>query len=233
MLKLELKGKTFGRLKVLSEAGRNKLGYVTWKCWCNHNGKGKPSIIIVRGSDLPAGRVQSCGCLLSDTSRAHGKTFLRHGLSNTPLYLVWRNMKARCLNPRNKNYSDYGGRGIGICDEWMVSDNFFEWAKSTGYQSNLTIERRDNDLGYCPDNCYWTTRKVQQRHRRKTIMFEIKGVKKSMAEWAEVNGVPYTVARERYNRGWSPADAVTIPASRHTKRHKTVNGELIRSEGAA
>jgi len=125
--------------------------------------------LIRPGIKIREGDIQSCGCLVRETSARNGKRFLRHGLSNTPLYLVWRNMKARCLNPNNKDYIRYGGRGITVCDAWMVSDNFFAWAESAGYRSDLTIERADNDLGYNPDNCYWATRRVQQRNRHNTV----------------------------------------------------------------
>lgn len=169
MLKVNMKGKRYGRLLAIREAGRDSRGNVTWLFECNHGGMGKPKRLIRSGFKIRDGNIQSCGCLLHETSSRNGKRFLRHGLSNTPLYLVWRNMKARCLNPNNKDYDRYGGRGIAICDAWLVSDNFFVWAKSAGYRPDLTIERADNNLGYNPKNCYWATRKVQQGNRHNTV----------------------------------------------------------------
>jgi len=234
MLKVDMKGKRYGRLLVVREAGRDSRGNVSWLCECNHGGVGKPKRLVLPGIRLRQGQTQSCGCLIHETSRLNGKKFLRHGLSNSPLYLVWRNMKARCLNPKNKDYARYGGRGITVCDDWLVSDDFFAWAESTGYQPNLTIERTDNDLGYSPENCYWATKRIQQRNRHDTVMVAICGETKSLIDWVEEYGVvSYRVARERYGRGWNPEEAVSFPVDQHNRRYKTVGGELTRNESTA
>lgn len=94
----------------------------------------------------------------------HGAT---RGHSQTRLYRIWSCMKTRVGNPSRKQYSDYGGRGISICTEWK--DNFTafrDWAMKNGYRDDLTIDRIDNDRGYYPDNCKWSTRKEQTMNRR-------------------------------------------------------------------
>lgn len=165
MLKVEMKGGRYGRLLVLEEAGRDTKGNVTWWCRCNHGGKGRPKRLIVSGIKLRQGDVKSCGCLRHDTSVARGRSFLRHGMSRHPLYRAWRNMKARCLDPSRKEYRRYGGRGISVCREWMKSDDFLAWAKTHGYRRGLTLDRRENDGDYTPDNCRFVTRLEQQKNR--------------------------------------------------------------------
>ena len=109
---------------------------------------------------------KSCGCYnkrrVSETHKTHGK---RH----TRLYKIWINIKARVLNPKNKRYNDYGGRGINICDEWKNDFmSFYNWAMSNGYEENkgLSIDRIDNDGNYEPSNCRWTTPNIQARNQR-------------------------------------------------------------------
>lgn len=80
------------------------------------------------------------------------KTWTKHGLSNHPLYTVFKDMHNRCENPKNHRYADYGGRGIVVCDEWEDTEegiiNFVEWLESNGYKDGLQLDRHDNDLGY-------------------------------------------------------------------------------------
>lgn len=82
------------------------------------------------------------------------------------IYSCWKNMRKRCLKPHDKDYPRYGGRGITICGEWVENYwNFQEWALSSGYDSNLTIERKDNDKGYSPSNCHWVNMAAQARNK--------------------------------------------------------------------
>ena len=90
----------------------------------------------------------------------------KHGLSNTRLYNIWRDMKNRCLNPNNVGYPNYGGRGITVCAEWLEYQPFHDWAYTNGYMDDLFIDREDNNLGYSPANCRFVTRQVQQANRR-------------------------------------------------------------------
>ncbi len=84
-------------------------------------------------------------------------------MTKTPTYNTWINLRQRCLNPNNPNYSRYGGRGITICDRWMTFANFLE---DMGERpEGLTLERRDTNSNYEPTNCYWATRKTQSQNR--------------------------------------------------------------------
>lgn len=91
----------------------------------------------------------------------------KHGLSRTPLYFVWAQMKDRCLNPKNQQYKNYGARGIFVCQEWQDSYRaFYDWAVANGYKKGLTIDRINNDDGYYPENCRWCGMHTQNMNRR-------------------------------------------------------------------
>lgn len=89
-----------------------------------------------------------------------------HGMSHSRVYRCWVDMRQRCINPRNEWYPLYGGRGITVCDEWLVFENFHEWAMSNGYSDDLSIDRINNDKGYSPDNCRWATQHEQSMNKR-------------------------------------------------------------------
>ena len=103
---------------------------------------------------------------------------ITHGDSKARLYNIFNHMISRTTKPNNKNYADYGGRGIKVCDEWLKYENFKEWALNNGYDDTLTIDRIDNDGNYEPSNCRWTTRLVQARNqkKKKNTSTEYKGV---------------------------------------------------------
>lgn len=103
---------------------------------------------------------------------------------------VWRNMKIRCNDPRDKYYYRYGGRGIKVCPEWENSfENFYEWALRNGYQKGLSIDRIDNNKGYSPDNCRWVTMHEQNRNYSRNHMITYKGETKCLEDWAQEIGL--------------------------------------------
>lgn len=82
-----------------------------------------------------------------------GRYTKKHGMYGTRLYHIWNGLRGRCLNPNNKDYNNYGGRGITVCKEWDNAESFFKWALSSGYNDNLTLDRINTNKGYCPSNC--------------------------------------------------------------------------------
>lgn len=139
----------------------------------------------------------------------------KHGLRNTKLFRIWSNMKNRCTNPNCEHFDRYGGRGITICDEWQKNFiAFYEWSISNGYSDNLTLDRKNNDKGYSPDNCRWVTSKTQANNTSRCKFITIDGERKTMREWCDITGVNYNTARDRINRGhWDPVEAVTTPSN--------------------
>jgi len=120
----------------------------------------------------------------------------------TRLYGIWKNMKDRCNRPGNRFYQRYGGRGIKVCKEW--ANNFYvfeEWAYSHGYREYLTIDRIDNDKGYSPDNCRWSSQSSQMRNTSKSIFLTINGEKRNINEWSEMTGLSVETIRRRRAKG--------------------------------
>ena len=122
-------------------------------------------------------------------------------------------MVSRCYNKNVDTYPRYGGRGITICQEWLGEhgfENFFEWSTKNGCAENLTIDRIDNNKGYYPDNCRWATDTEQVRNRRNTLLVEVDGVSKPLAEWCEIYKIDYKLAYGRiFRRKWDVKKALT------------------------
>lgn len=153
----DLTGKTFGRLTVLKKS-ENKGNRRMWLCQCECG-----SIKIISAANLMGGKTLSCGCYQKEQTSKAKKI---HGEKEERLYRIWKNMKSRCYCSNKPDYHRYGGRGIEVCEEWK--DNYLafkEWALANGYKENLSIDRIDFDRNYEPDNCRWTTQRVQARNR--------------------------------------------------------------------
>ena len=114
--------------------------------------------------DIKAYRIISCGCYRKEQSR---KALTKHSLTGTRLYSIWKGIKTRTSNNKDRFYKDYGGRGIKICDEWKNDfKSFYDWAMSNGYSDELSIDRIDNNGNYEPNNCKWSTQIIQSRNQR-------------------------------------------------------------------
>ena len=166
-----------------------------WRCRCDC-GEDK----IVAGHNLKAQKIISCGCAKREQVGQLNRT---HAGSNTRLYSIFTNMISRTENPKATAYALYGGRGIKICDEWRESFQVFrDWALANGYTDQLSIDRIDNDKGYCPSNCRWVEQHSQFVNRRSTRRLTFQGETMSVKEWARKIGIPYHTLIGRLNAGW-------------------------------
>lgn len=190
---IDITGNHYGFLDVLyhDKEASKRVGKTLWMCKCEcGNYKNCES------NKLRTGRTVSCGCRRTD--RPH----ITHGKTKDPLYQVWRGMKDRCLNPNSKERKYYGGRGIEICDQWKDDfQAFYDWSINNGYAKGLSIDRIDNNGNYSPDNCRWATRSMQARNKRDTVIVNVCGITKPLAEWSEISGVHISALRERYRKG--------------------------------
>ena len=196
---------SYNRLTAIEKTEPGKRGQTRWifKCECGNTR-------IVDAIDVKKGKTKSCGCLQPLMAI---KTHTVHGMCGTRIYTTYDDMKQRCRNKNHKNFANYGGRGITVCDEWVNSPQaFFEWALANGYTDELTIDRIENNKGYCPSNCRWATMTEQSRNKRSNVLITIENQIKTLTEWSLEFGTNRITAAIRIKNGWDPIDAVSIPS---------------------
>lgn len=205
----------FGRLTAI-EPATSLNGKTRWRCVCDCGNEK-----VIRASDLRSGRINSCGCLRREVTSMRARN---HGLStdaygNKPrLYRIWKQMRQRCLNPNDTAYPRYGGRGVTICPEWSDYKSFHDWAVANGYEDRLSIDRRDNDGDYNPTNCRWADNYQQGRNKRNNLCVTHQEETRTVAEWADILGIPMRTLKSRLRLGWSVEDALSTPTRRLDRR---------------
>ena len=184
-------------IQELQKSSKDNRRLGLYKCEC---GNQKTLVISYVNRNL----TRSCGCLKS-------RNGLKHGLKHTPEYEIWKSMKQRCNNPKNKQYKDYGGRGIGVCEEWMHDFNQFYRDIGPRPSNKYMLERIDNNLGYSKNNCRWSTRKEQMNNMRTNRFIDFMGEKRTLEEWIQTlnlssGGVKYRI----YTCGWKEDEAISF-----------------------
>ena len=189
-------GQRFGRYQVIERvANYDCRPHYKCKCDCGNER-------VVSGKYLRKGLSKSCGCFgaeqrkLASTKHGHSP---RKGHSKE--YTSWCNMKNRCYDVKNKQYADYGGRGIIVCDRWLNSFENFLQDMGIKPKKGYSLERIDNNGNYCPENCKWATPLEQGRNQRTNINVTYQGETKCIAEWAEKTGISYGKLHYRITNG--------------------------------
>lgn len=185
-------GEKFGKLTVIEIDKENTKRQKKFICKCEcGNTKSLYKVNLTNGKTL------SCGCLFQEKK-------VKHGLSRTRQYNIWRGMVNRCHKPNTKHYDYYGGRGIEVCKEWREDFmSFYNWSLENGYSEELTIDRKDVNGNYEPSNCRWATMEEQSNNRRNTLHIEHNGEEHTIRELSEKTGETYSVLYSRYKQGYS------------------------------
>ncbi len=194
-------GKKFGRLLVVSRGpnyiqlrnGKLEQTAARWECICDCE-----NTLITSGNRLRSGKTKSCGCIVSTQNK----------LSTSPSYRSWKAMNQRCYDLKNISYKNYGAKGITVCDRWK--DSFHNFLQDMGQRGEGWSIDRINFFGnYSPDNCKWSTAKEQASNKSSNNIISAHGQDNTLAEWAEITGIPWSTIRKRiYVLGWQIEDAL-------------------------
>lgn len=202
MRKLDLIGKSFGRLVVVSKLPSNKIRS-SWLCKCSCGNMHEAA-----GRDLQSGGTTSCGCYRRELSAANWNKYrnlaieknTKHGQARkgglTSEYRCWSNMKDRCINPNHEHYKSYGGRGLTYDPSWETFENFY--ADMGAKPKRYSLERVDNNKGYSKDNCIWANSYTQANNRRTCIRISYNGVEYTCKDLAIVLSITADSLRSRW-----------------------------------
>jgi len=205
----DMTGRTLGRLTVLRRHGTSSRP-VYWECRCECG-----ATKVVAYKHLRSGSTVSCGCYRNEMNarpKVHGHSKAA-GRGRSPTYITWEGMKQRCHNPAANGYTEYGARGITVCDSWRES--FERFLADMGERPDgMTLDRIDNDRGYEPDNCRWATRSDQQSNRKCRRMVEHNGRSVTVTQLAREHGLSRGVLWHRlFGSQWDLARALSTPVA--------------------
>lgn len=196
------------RLTIKDKFFKNGRWYCVCSCTCGNEK-------TLRLDGVENEWVKSCGCLRKEKC---GLNPIKHGFAKkghvAPEFNIWMTMISRCENTNNKSFPRYGGRGIKVCERWHDFANFIN---DMGIRTSkeLSIERKNNNDNYCPENCVWATKKQQSNNTRNNIFIIYKGETKTLAQWSRLHGMKYKKAYKRYRSGWTPerifGDSLVVP----------------------
>lgn len=212
----DISGQRFGRWTAIRVYGKRlrKYGWSYFlECVCDCGATG-----IIQKNSLVSGDSSSCGCFQSEYA---SRRLTTHGLSRSREYISYQSMWLRCTDPGSVNWTDYGGRGITVCDRWKDFATFYA-DMGPKPSAKHSIDRIDNDGHYEPSNCRWATNSQQARNRRGNRHITFRGETKLVVEWSEELGLNLNLIYDRLRYGWSPERALTQPKGVYRKSQAAV-----------
>lgn len=199
-------GQRFGRLTAIRFIEKRFRSHEIWEFKCDCGSLKNLFVNNVKRN------TKSCGCLKHECLIQRNKEKLStHKLTNTSIHRAWASMKSRCLNKNHKSYPLYGGRGINVCNRWMIFENFYQ-DMGERPSKNHSLDRVDNNGDYTPENCRWADRYQQQSNRRTNHYITFSGETMTIAQWSrklQIN--TKTLATRILTLKWSYEDALTTP----------------------
>jgi hypothetical protein len=204
----DITGNKYSRLTAIKYIGKDNLSRRVWECACECGNKANVAL-----SALKCGNTKSCGCLKIDSAK---NLSTKHGKCGTGAYKSWSHMKSRCLDKNNTHWGRYGGRGIKVCKDWLVFENFY---RDMGDRpEGMTLDRKNNEKGYFQDNCRWVSRKTQSNNKNGNIFLVLFEIKKTIAQWAEILEIKPHILEWRKKAGWSDEKVLTKPIGKYKNR---------------
>jgi hypothetical protein len=191
-------GQRYGRLVALTFVGRSSRGIGRWRFRCDCGKK-----CALWTNNVRNGHTRSCGCWRRERSVQIGRQTATHRMTGLIEHRAWTQLRNRCQNSRNKDYKEYGGRGIKVCKRWEKFENFYADMGPRPSVKHSLDRHPDNDGDYKPSNCRWATKKQQRRNQRRSKMVRYQGRRMTLAEACDLSGVRSDKARLRLRRGWS------------------------------
>lgn len=189
----QMEGIRYGSLLAIRPAGRMSSRNLIWEFLCDCG-----NVCQIDGYMVRSGRRTTCQICAADRSKAASRT---HGKTESREFSTWTDIQTRCYNRNSKGFSNYGGRGILVCDRWLESFENFLADMGPRPSNQHSIERNNVNGNYEPSNCRWATIKDQAGNKRNNIRVEIDGVEKIISEWCAEYGVLVPTACLRYKNG--------------------------------
>ena len=185
-----------------------------WLCQCDCGREIERAGYLLTKA-VKQGRPSSCGCV--HHLKTHGHVTKHASRQERLLNNVWSAMRQRCLNPCNKDFPRYGGRGISMCEAWGDFATFYDWAIAGGYRPGLTIERVNVNGDYEPTNCTWIPNARQALNWEHSLRVSYNGRTQGIRQWALECGLNYYTLKTRLAKGWSAERALTTPTQAHSR----------------
>lgn len=223
LAKDNMTGRDYGDLHIIKYIGRTARKDNIYLCHC----KNCENDVMIRANNIRNLNQQTCGCI------KYSMAYI-----NDQLYSVLIQINRRCYDPADANYKRCGAKGVTLCDEWnkqivgtrQAYANFYVWAIDNGYKSGLSIDRRDNNKGYFPDNCWWTDHKHQNVNTSRNVYYQYGKYYFPRTFWSKISGIPKTTLKYRLDNNWSVENALLTPPGclpSNDKNHIIVPKEML------